>query len=159
MAEPIRCDIHGLAHLADVMVTRMANGETFAACDEGYRETITGQVMGSVRPCDMHPDDHPADVIVAQLALGETLALCSAGYLELARAMVAQAESDETAADAVAALEAGAPDQSDEPPTSDASSDAATADPEPPGNGADGPAGPAVDTDTPQEAIAAPGPS
>lgn len=36
MAEPIRCDVHNLDHLADVMVVQLANGDTMAACHDGY---------------------------------------------------------------------------------------------------------------------------
>lgn len=44
MAEPIRCDVHNLDHLADVLVTQTANGETFAACHEGYLATCRALV-------------------------------------------------------------------------------------------------------------------
>lgn len=160
MAEPIRCDVHNLDHMADVLVTRMANGETFASCDAGYRERAAALAFDPAPPCAMHPDDHPADVVVAQLALGEQLALCSAGYLELARAMAAQVEADETDQAAAAALaSAGEVDMSADPPTSAESSAEDAAAPVPPGNDTGGPASSEVDTDTPEEAIAAPGPS
>jgi len=38
MAHEIHCDVHDRSHLADVMVTQLANGETFAACTAGYAE-------------------------------------------------------------------------------------------------------------------------
>lgn len=36
MAQPITCDVHGRAHPADVLVSQIATGETFAACADGY---------------------------------------------------------------------------------------------------------------------------
>lgn len=38
MASPIHCDVHGQAHLADVLVSQLASGDTMAACSEGYLE-------------------------------------------------------------------------------------------------------------------------
>lgn len=38
MGQPIHCDYAGEPHLADVMITRIANGETLAWCDEHYVE-------------------------------------------------------------------------------------------------------------------------
>lgn len=36
MAQPIHCDAEGEHHLADVLVSRIANGETLAWCDPHY---------------------------------------------------------------------------------------------------------------------------
>lgn len=38
MATPILCDVHGQAHLADVLVTQLENGDTLGACSAGYAE-------------------------------------------------------------------------------------------------------------------------
>lgn len=52
MAQPIQCDLHNLAHLADVLVTRLDDGETVAACDAAYVEMcrqIVEQIDGAER--------------------------------------------------------------------------------------------------------------
>lgn len=36
MAQPIQCDAQGEPHLADLIVTRIATGETLAWCDPDY---------------------------------------------------------------------------------------------------------------------------
>ena len=36
MAHDIHCDVHDREHLADVLVTQLADGTTFAACAAGY---------------------------------------------------------------------------------------------------------------------------
>ena len=38
MAQPIHCDYQGEPHLADTLVSRIANGETLAWCDPHYVE-------------------------------------------------------------------------------------------------------------------------
>jgi hypothetical protein len=38
----IECDMHNREHPADVMVSRFANGETFAACDAAFIEFCIG---------------------------------------------------------------------------------------------------------------------
>lgn len=38
----IECDMHNREHPADVMFTRMANGETVAACEDGFVEFCVG---------------------------------------------------------------------------------------------------------------------
>jgi len=38
----IECDMHGREHPADVMFTRIANGETVAACESGFVEFCVG---------------------------------------------------------------------------------------------------------------------
>lgn len=44
MAEPITCDVHNREHPADVLVSQLANGETFAACMDGYVESARALV-------------------------------------------------------------------------------------------------------------------
>lgn len=75
MAQPIHCDVHNRAHLADVMVTTIQTGEVFAACAAGYVEVARELVAG-------------ADQAATEAAEAE-----------------AQAEADQAAAEAEAKLE------------------------------------------------------
>lgn len=47
MAQPITCDVHGNEHIADVLVSQLANGSTFAACADGYLEMCRAVVAGA----------------------------------------------------------------------------------------------------------------
>lgn len=44
MAQPIHCDVHGQDHLADVLVSQLATGDTMAACSAGYLELCRAYV-------------------------------------------------------------------------------------------------------------------
>lgn len=60
MANAIHCDVHGQAHLADVLVSQLANGETMAACSAGYLELCRAFVAAS--------DQAEADQVAAEAA-------------------------------------------------------------------------------------------
>jgi hypothetical protein len=47
MAQAIHCDVHGRDHLADVLVSQIATGDTMAACFLGYVELARALVADS----------------------------------------------------------------------------------------------------------------
>lgn len=50
MAQPITCDVHERQHLADVLVSQIATGDTMAACGPGYLELCRALVEAADAP-------------------------------------------------------------------------------------------------------------
>jgi hypothetical protein len=118
MAQPILCDQHDRAHAADVLVSQLANGETFGACGAGFLEFC----RSLVEQADQEEADATAADVAARLEgitpppgsdQGPNADGFSDAYLESERAAVF--------------------------PTSTESSDAGAADPEQPTSSADEP--------------------
>lgn len=136
MAQPIHCDFTGCGELADVMVSRTANGETLAWCDDHYLvmcEAIAAQV--------------------AQLRAGVEPELTGNMVVDDAIDHLAT-EAADTAVAARLDFEPRAPDHF---PTSDDWSAADEAPPEPPTKPAGGRKNGGVATETTPEPIDAPG--
>jgi hypothetical protein len=116
--------------------------------------------MAQLIHCDATDCPELAAVMITRIENGETMAWCDPHFVAMAQAItesIAGAEAEATDAEALARLEAAAPP--DAFPMSPESSDAGTADPEPPGRPARGRARTAVDIDATPDPDAAPGPS
>lgn len=138
MAQLIHCDYAGCTVLADVLITRIANGETLAWCDEHYLDMSIAIVAAAEAISAGMPPDEPDNAVLAD----------AVGHL-----------ADEAAVDDAASRLDGVTAPIPAFPTSPDSSDADARAPEPPTKPADGRKSGRVVSDATPGDDGAPGPS
>ena len=109
MAQAIHCDVHGGEHLADVLVSQLANGETMAACSSGYldlcRAYVAAADQAEAEATDAEATDRlaavdaPADPTAPATVVRKGHSASRAAYEARRRATAAPVAAEPTQAD------------------------------------------------------------